>query len=68
MTVGYGGMSLEVESGVKINLGCIELKPSLGSQDYLRKKEEEENEKKKSKQSTDQTNKNQNKIPIKDDR
>lgn len=49
MTVGYGGMSLEVESGVKINLGCIELKASLGSQDYLRKKEEEENEKKKSK-------------------
>lgn len=46
MTVGYGGMSLEVESGVKINLGCIELKPSLGSQDYLKKKEEEENEKK----------------------
>lgn len=35
---------MEVESGV-----CIELKPSLGSPDYLRKKEEEENEKKKKK-------------------
>lgn len=42
---------MEVESGV-----CIELKPSLGSPDYLRKKEEEENEKKKKKtQPTKQT-------------
>lgn len=51
---------MEVESGVKINLGCIELKPSLGSQDCLMKKEEEENEKKKQK-TTNQPNKQKTK-------
>lgn len=45
MTVGEGGLPWEVESGVKINLGCREFKPSLGSQDCLMKKEEEEDEK-----------------------